>query len=294
MKLQFSGHESFICKHFWLKRGYDFIQRSENFNDESAVVSLGVGKNMVTSINYWSKAFGIVDTNNKITELGDFIFHDRKGVDPYIESLTTIWLLHYSLIKTNKASIYNLFFNEFRKGRPNFTKDQFLNFIRRKTEEENQKNVVDNTINSDFSVFLRNYLRPSYKDTKIDIEEDFSSLLIDLDLINSYKSENAEGKLIDWYQAENKAQVDLPAELVLFAILDNQSYGKSVSFKDMLVGYNSPGAIFALNEEGLYSKIELITKKNKGITYTETAGIRELQFKAEFKKWDLLHGCYKD
>ena len=153
---------------------------------------------------------------------------------------------------------------------------------------------MDNTINSDFSVFLRNYLRPSYKDTKIDIEEDFSSLLIDLDLINSYKSENAEGKLIDWYQAENKAQVDLPAELVLFAILDNQSYGKSVSFKDMLVGYNSPGAIFALNEEGLYSKIELITKKNKGITYTETAGIRELQFKAEFKKWDLLHGCYKD
>ena len=46
MKLQFSGHESFICKHFWLKKGYDFIIHKGNFNDESAVIDLGVGKNI--------------------------------------------------------------------------------------------------------------------------------------------------------------------------------------------------------------------------------------------------------
>ena len=85
MKLQFSGHESFICKHFWLKKGYDFIQSKGNFNDESAVIALGVGKNMVISINYWLKAFGIVDTSNRITDIGHFIFHDRKGADPYME-----------------------------------------------------------------------------------------------------------------------------------------------------------------------------------------------------------------
>ena len=59
MKFQFSGHESFICKHFWLKKGYDFISHKGNFNDESAVVELGVGKNMVASISYWLKAFGV-------------------------------------------------------------------------------------------------------------------------------------------------------------------------------------------------------------------------------------------
>jgi len=292
MKLQFSGHESFICKHFWLKKGYDFIQSKGNFNNESAVIGLGVGKNMVSSISYWLKAFGIVDINNETTDLGHFIFHDKKGVDPYMESLATTWLLHLSLIKTNKASIYNLFFNEFRKGRTDFTKEQFLNFIKRRMEDQNQKNFNPNTINSDISVFIRNYLKPSYKETKIDIEEDFSSLMIDLDLLKSHKSENSEGKLVDWYQVENKLQVDLPAELVLYAILDNETYGKSIPFKELLVGYNSPGAVFALNEDGLYSKIETMVKNHKELTYTETAGERQIQIQGSLNKWDILYGCY--
>lgn len=48
----FSGHESFACKSHWLKRGYDFVRGENNFNDDDAVVRLGVGKNMVASIKF--------------------------------------------------------------------------------------------------------------------------------------------------------------------------------------------------------------------------------------------------
>ena len=51
----FSGHESFVCKSHWLKRGYDFVNAGNNFNDDEAVVHLGVGKNMVASIRFWLK-----------------------------------------------------------------------------------------------------------------------------------------------------------------------------------------------------------------------------------------------
>ena len=293
MKLQFSGHESFICKHFWLKKGYDYIVKNNDFNSESAVIGLGVGKNMVTSINYWLKSFGMLDSNNLRTELADNIFDEIKGYDPYIENLATVWLLHYSLIKTNKASVYSLFFNEFRKGRTDFTKEQFLSYIRRVLEGDGQKNTNANTINNDISVFIRNYLKPSFKETKIDIEEDFSSLMIDLDLMKSYKAENAEGKIVEWYKVENSIQIDLPPEVLLFSILDNDTYGKSISFKELLVGPNSPGNIFTLNEEGLYQKLDTIVKNTKGLTYTETAGIRELQIKSSINKWDILNGYYK-
>lgn len=292
MKLQFSGHDSFICKHFWLKKGYDFINNKGHFNDESAVIELGVGKNMVTSISYWLKAFGILDNHNKISELGDFLFQSKKGLDPYIENLATVWLLHYSLIKTNKASVYNLFFNEFRKGRPEFTKSQLLNFIKRKLGDNNQKNFNESTVNADIAVFIRTYLRPAFKETKIDIEEDFSGLMIDLEIMRSYNSQNADGKLVEWYQVESKLQVDLPTEVVLFSILDNNSYGKSISFNELLVGHNSPGCLFALSDEGLYNKIISIQKLYKGIIYTESAGVRELQFKTKPNKWEVLHGCY--
>jgi hypothetical protein len=294
MKLQFSGHETFICKHFWLKKGYDFIARNGNFNDESAVIELGVGKNMVTSISYWVKAFGILDYDNERTELGDFLFNDLNGVDRYIENLATVWLLHSSLIKVNKASIYSLFFNEFKRGRVDFTKGQLQNFVKRRMEDENQKNFNANTVNMDISVFIRNYLRPTYKETKVDIEEDFSSLMIDLDLMKTYTAKDVDDKLVEWYQVENKLQIDLPAEVVLFTILDNDNYGDSIAFKDLLVGQNSPGAIFSLNEEGLYNKIETIVKQHKSITYTETAGVRELQFKKKPNKWGILNGYYKD
>ncbi len=294
MKLQFSGHESFICKHFWPKKGYDFINQKGNFNDDLAVVELGVGRNMVISIAYWLKAFGIQDTDGSPTGLGHYLFGNREGLDPYIEHLGTVWLLHYSLIKTQKASIYSLFFNEFRDGRIGFTKTQLQNFIKRKFEGENQKNYSENTVNADISVFIRNYLRPQYKETKIDIEEDFSSLLIDLDLMKTYSSENAEGKIVEWYQVENKIQVDLPFEIVLFCILENEAYGSSVAFKDLLVGHNSPGAIFALNEEGLYNSITRITEKYKSVIYTETAGVRELQFRNKPNKWTVLNGYFKD
>jgi hypothetical protein len=294
MKLQFSGHDSFICKHFWLKKGYDFISHKGSFNDESTVIDLGVGKNMVTSISYWLKAFGLIDADQQPSDLAGFIFHNKKGVDSYLESLASVWLLHYSLIKTNKASLYNLFFNEFRKGRTDFTKEQLLSFVKRTLEDAKQKNFNVNTINSDISVFLRNYLKPTNKETKIDIEEDFSSLMIDLDIMKSYKAENADGKVVEWYQVENKIQIDLPAEVVLFTILDNESYGKSIAFKELLVGNNSPGAVFALSEEGLYNKIEQIVKNYKGMTYTETAGVRELQIRSKLNKWDVLHGYYKN
>ena len=292
MKYLFSGHESFICKHFWLKKGYDFINENGDFQYETAVMDLGVGKNMVNSIEHWMKSYGLLDKSNSITEFSKKIFRERGGLDSFIESLATIWLLHYSLIKTNRSSLYNIFFNDFRKGRTDFTKEQLLSFMKRQIEDE-AKSVNDNTLNNDISVFIRSYLKPSYKDTKIEIEEDFLSLMIDLDLMKSYKSENAEGKVVEWYQVENKIQVDLPAEVVFFAILDNPNYGKSISFQELLNGFNSPGVIFALNEEGLYNKLDIIVNTYKGITMSETAGIRELQLKTTFNKWDIINDYYK-
>jgi patatin-like phospholipase/acyl hydrolase len=64
---RFSGHETFHCRHFWLKKGFDFIEQGLEFNDPQAVVNLGVGKNMVSSIQHWLNAFNI-NENNDLSE----------------------------------------------------------------------------------------------------------------------------------------------------------------------------------------------------------------------------------
>ncbi|MBS1733624.1 MAG: DUF4007 family protein [Bacteroidetes bacterium] len=292
MKFQFSGHESFICKHFWLKKGYDFLHYKGSFSDDNAVVELGVGKNMVISIAYWLKAFGIVDNTNKITQFGEYLFSEKVGKDPYIERIGTLWLLHYHLIKTEKASIYSLFFNEFRRERHEFTKDQLAKFLIRRAEQEGK--VSANTINGDIAVMLRNYLTVDYKNSKADVEDEFSNLLLDLELIQSYQVENPDGRNVEWYRAQNTIRPELPTPIVLYVILDNPLYGKSIPFRELLIGYNSPGAMFALNEDGLYQKIEEMTKMHKNIVYTESAGVRELQIKSNINKETILDAYYKN
>ena len=56
-RFPFSGHESFQCRSLWLKKGYDFINSGKSFNDEDAVVILGVGKNMVALHKILNESF---------------------------------------------------------------------------------------------------------------------------------------------------------------------------------------------------------------------------------------------
>ena len=83
-KYTFSGHETFQCRHLWLKKGYDFVKGKSSFNDEDAVVKLGVGKNMVASIRFWLKAFNIIDAKDALTQFAIKLLDDN-GWDPFLE-----------------------------------------------------------------------------------------------------------------------------------------------------------------------------------------------------------------
>ena len=101
-KYSFSGHESFPCKTLWLKKGYDFVVQGKNFNNPDAVIDLGVGKNMVASIRYWLRVFGICE-GDEPTPLGDYLFNEVDGKDKYIEDLATLWFLHFNLVFNQHA-----------------------------------------------------------------------------------------------------------------------------------------------------------------------------------------------
>jgi hypothetical protein len=289
-KLSFSGHESFICKQFWLKKVFDYAAAKKNFNDETAVIDLGVGKNMVASLRFWGRAFGILNEDDSPTLIAQYLF-SNKGKDQYLEDLGTVWLLHYHLIKNNRSSIYSLVFNEFRKERIDFTKEQLHQFLKRRCEELYPIAYNTNTITSDINVFLRNYLKPQ-KDEKIEIEEDFAGVLIDLDLVRVYKQRDDNDKIVHWYKIEAQDRIDLPWQIVFYSILDNYSEHKSISFRELLSGRNSPGVIFALTADGLYNQLQKITQNYNTVIYTETAGNQVLQFKTTIKSQKILDEYY--
>jgi len=265
-KLIFSGHETFHCKNLWLKKGYDFVKNEGKFTDE-ACIDLGVGRNMVSSIRFWLKSFGIINIKKEqTTEIANFLFDENLGYDKYLEDETSLWLLHYFLIITNYSSIYSIIFNSFRKLKPEFDKSNFVTYV-----EELDSSINQNTLSKDFSVFLRTY---HSKDSK-NKEDSFSGIFSDLELIHEVKKKEGTSK----FSISNNKNIAI--ELILFIILENKNYGLSISFKDLYSDFNSVGNIFAFNNNQLERKLIEMSEKYPYIIYSNEAGVKELQFKKE-------------
>lgn len=290
--LYFTGHDTFYCRNYWLKKGLDLLWKEQKF-DEEAVVELGVGKNMVTAIRFWLKAFALLDENEQPNELARLIFDDKVGLDPFIEDPATLWLLHYYLVTEKRSSVYHFVFNIFRKQRIEFQEDQLVEFLERKVEESGQS-VHQSSIKKDARVFLQNYLLPSKPKG---IEDDFSRLLYELELVQRFhKGEDRDAKNKKtpwWYRIDNKYRADLPYQVVLYCIKENPAYGNAVSFRQLSSDQDSVGTIFALSDSGLMHKIEQIVEHHpKEAVFTDDGGVRVLQFKSPIDHKAILKKYY--
>jgi len=289
MRISFSGHETFVCRQFWLKKGYEHLLAQRSFSEDDAVVHLGVGKNMTTAIKFWLKGFGIADEADQITAFGNYLL---SGVDPYLEDTASLWLLHYAAIKNEKLFIFYTFFNQFLKEKNEFTRPQLISFLKRKTEESGLKHFSDKTYEADVNVFLRTYNRAN--DGKADIEEETANLLVELNLIRPFSKIDMQGINQQWFKVIRENRTEMPIAILAYAILD--TYGsqiQSLAFKDLLEGINSPGNIFCLTEKGLEDMLaQLAETWPIEFNYNETAGNRVLQIKQELDKVTFLNWYY--
>lgn len=260
----------------WLKKGYDYLVGHNKFTDPDAVVKLGVGKNMVQSIRFWLRAFGLLD-DDKVTEIAHYLFDDRDGKDPYIEDNATLWILHYLLVVTAVSSIYRLVFVELQRERKEFDKDQVLSFIKRKCNVFEQKNVFnENTVKKDIRVFLQNYLAP----TSPKGNEEYANILLELSLLR----EN-EGK----YSFNEVSIEQINPLIVLFALVHIAGKDKTVSFDKL----QELSLIFCIPISSFLMVVRSLSEQYpKEVSYTDNSGIRNVQFLQELNILEVLNRYY--
>lgn len=290
-RLKFSGHESFVCKQSWLRKGLQFLEEQGRFGADDAVVKLGVGKNMVASIRFWLKAFGLIDESDQTSDLAQKLFGD-KAWDPFVEEIGTTWLLHYQLVSTQFASAYDLFFNKFQVGRHQFSKEQLKKYLIRVCEESSYT-ISEKSLDRDILVLIKSYLKPKVN-KKSDLEDDFSRLLIELDLIHSETVTDIEDHKTEYLAVNWSPKPSLPWQVVLYTILDQmEADDRSVSFDKIHKTPHSPGIIFSLSEDALMDYIEAIVNEVPAAVYSETAGNRVLQFNTSLDKYEVLDGYFR-
>ena len=281
VKYTFSGHESFPCKTLWLKKGYDFVVAGNDFNSPEAVVGLGVGKNMVASIRFWLKAFGVTE-DDKMTWLGDYLFNETSGKDKYLEDIATLWLLHFNLVFSEEATLYKMFFCGVQRERTHFEREQILTYVKLRMAEAGKMTLYnENTVKKDIGVLLQNYTLPR----KPQSNEDFSSLLMDLDLIR----QNSEGKGY-YINVDGKRQVTKEVFLYGLLLLKEQEGDNTIAFDTI---QEKVGLAFCMQD---YETIEMLkqlaSEYSQYFAYSDVAGIKQVQFVKDLDAKQVLDNYY--
>ena len=284
--IHFSGHESFPCRTLWLKKGYDFIKSNGNFNADDAVVTLGVGKNMVSAIRYWYKVFGF--NSEKFGWIADYLFDNDNGKDKYLEDLATLWLLHFLIIYFNDATLYNMFFAMFQRERKVFDREHISIFVKRKLVEAQKETAFnENTVRRDIATLLLNYCLPK----KPQSNDEYSTLLLDLDLIRQTDKTDKrdEQNNFDYYfNIEGKRKVT--DEIFLFAVIVANEDNSQVIDYELL---QEIGLIFCMTDLETIDMLKKLSEKYpEYLSYADHAGIRNLSILKELKPIEILNNYY--
>jgi hypothetical protein len=254
MKYTFSGHEKFDCKFDWLSK-YLIYNKPLNVNDET-IMHLGLGANMIKSLNYWVKLF-------EIDSLKEFL---QKDI--FFESLNTLWLMHYNLVKN--GTVYNLFFNQMNFYK--FTKEDIFEFLVTYLKEKDIK-FSENTIKNDIDVFIKIYA-------------DF------------FKELNIINKHLTFYKLNIKSKSDISDKLFLYFLAD---FIEFTGAKDSVSLFSLQNSKFSLqktlimSENALFDKLYKLETISNGIfIYNESAVLREIYIKKEFNKKEFLEDVFNE
>ncbi len=274
-KLGFSGHETFPFRYTWLKKAVDAVASDPTiFSKETAMIELGVGKNMVASIKHWATLSCLIEESKerkyKVTEFGQRLLGD-SGWDPYLEDMASLWLLHWR-ISTRPSWATTWFFAFNNLSQVEFTKEQLAHEIVLFTESKNAKHNPS-IIERDVDCFIRTYV-PSRSAKSGLLEDSLDCPLTELGLIRDIGQRGL-------YAFSRGSQKELPNEVFIYALLEYwNSRGQEtqvLSFEDIAYGLGSPGLVFKLDEDSVAYRLDVLERLTKGaLSYDETSSLRQV------------------
>jgi hypothetical protein len=295
-KLSFSGHETFVFRHSWLKKAVDAVAEDpEVFTRDNAIVTLGVGKNMVRSIRHWGLATGVLGeepksrgTRLKVSEFGNQVM-GPSGFDPYLEDPSTLWLLHWNILRQEqRCTTWQYVFNSFPSAE--FTRGMLTQFVLDEARRADAGELAENSIKRDVEVFLRTYVGSSDMRGSSLGEDAFDCPLSELDLIEARQGS-------DLYQLQRNPKPTLADHAFLYALCDFwdgiSTAQQTLAFSEIAYRKGSPGTVFRLDENSIADRLERLDGLTKGkLAYTETAGLRQVYKHGDISPKELLDEYY--
>ena len=295
-RASFAGHETFPFRYTWLKKGVDNVRKDpEVFGKEDAMVTFGVGKNMVSSIHHWGLAIGTLEEdpavpNNRgrhlrVTDFGSALFSDN-GWDPYLEDVGSLWLIHWRLADTpESATTWWWIFNQYPGT--DFTRRELQVQLEHLVEQLGIARMSPASLKRDIDCFIRTY-SPSLRARMIR-EDSLDCPLVELGLLRARADHQS-------YQLVRGDHPTLPLPIFGYALamyLERRGgQAQTVSLHELAFGEGAPGRVFSLSESGLLTRLEALGALTGGaLVYDETAGLKQVFLHKSLQARTLLE-CY--
>lgn len=295
----FAGHETFPLRYTWLSKAVQHVDREASiFQDDDAMIRLGVGRNMVRAMRHWGLACGVLEeapdiANNRgrvlrATDLGRTLL-SKEGWDPYLEDPATLWILHYELTSSpESATTWYLAFNHYPS--PELTKDDLVAWLSKLAEERRWGRVSPASLRRDVDVFFRTYV-PSRASRTVPLEDTLDSPFVELDLIRELGTKGS-------YLLQRGDPPTLPDPVFAYALVKfltrAGSPSSAVPLHTIAFAPGSPGRVFALTEDALMARMERIEAATDGaIMFHDTAGLRQLMIRRIPELLDVLRPWYE-
>lgn len=290
----FSGHETFVFRYGWLKKGLDGLaERPDIFSTEEAVARLGVGRNMVRAIRHWCLATGLLAEEEGRrgglipTDFGQFLLQEA---DPYLERDGSLWLLHWRLAtNARRATTWYWAFNVQRETE--WTRDTLQARLTQWAEAQGWTRLAQSSLKADVSCFVRSYV-PGRRGPASTPEETLDCPLATLGLITEVEGDKR-------YRFNSRPKPTLPASVFVYALLDfwnhRRAEASTLALRDITYGSGSPGRIFRLDEDGVLFYLDDLAKLTGGrLSFSDTALLRQATRRERVDEMEFLRDYYVD
>ncbi len=303
MKYKISGHEKFSLRYTWLPKAVIALKQDRKIFSkfDDAIILMGVGKNMVHSIKFWTLSTQIAEQDGdgglSITEFGNALF-DTNGLDPYLEDIKTLWLLHWKLSFQKEMPLLAWDYLLNRWHEPEITKSSVMDVFESE-KDKIQTNPSSTTLKDHFDTFIRTYV-PTRGPKGVIKEDNLDSPLVEIELlqkIGEKTNKSPSGKHEPIYVFRREEKPEISPELFVYCLHDffinahpNES---TLPFHEISIGHGSPGQIFKLSEKDLRNRLENIEKDTSGeLVYKESSSIQQLHMNTNMNTNKLLRKIY--
>ncbi len=266
------------------------------------MVTLGVGKNMVRSIRFWTQVSGMATADRKggdllLTPIGRNLL-GPSGLDPFLEDIRTLWLLHWNLSTDvlNPLFAWDFLLNRWQE--PELVPSAVVRALHKEAAFSDPSISVV-TVGQHFDTFLHTYVPTRGRKREIQ-EDNLDCPLVELELmvkVGDREPATSPGRLEPIYAFRREEKPDITPELFAYCLNDywqnRHPTDKTLTLREVAHGHGSPGQIFKLPEDDIRVRVGDLERQTGGrIAYAESATQQLIRRQGSLEPIKLLESIY--